>query len=1052
MSGKQSFYKNLCIVACLLLLLVSVGAVHPIVRAQPTNRTLAEQLYDAYHPVQTAQIKSASKPTGVSTIQMITDHGPPVTLPLYQTNAQASVSGTQKQAQTNSHQRLALDHAFDAPAASVQVSGTSYTSQAIKPWTFAVYMGSDTSDTSNLSRQALDNLHSMGLGGGTTANMNVVALLDLINQPTHYYEIDDANANPTQYLTDKTPSTFNGKNVDTGNPQTFIDFMAFVKQNYPAQHYAVVLWSHGGGWKGIEADDTSSSLWTMAKLRTALDGGRQQLGVAKYDLLLTDACFMAQYEVAFEVAPYIDVLVASEEEVSSSGFPYQNFLPTLQSTPNITNAQFASTIVDAYSTFYGSGGEGNYPAFTLSALQFGAPFDAFASNMLDFGSSLLAISNTQAGELLTARRATQQYHDPDFADLGDFVLHVRNDSSITDATVRTSATALLTTLTSGSGFVIREAHGAASTNSRGISIEFPAEPGKKLRGSPTTIASGSEESPIAPGYDQLQVKQTPWYGLLLGLETGNYSNTSSLPAFVPQFVPPPAAASTDDVVFSSVLNNQQVDLSRIKATPSPDDPLLLFSDGSINTYPRWSPDGKFVAYISNSGTTTTNSNRNIFIIKADGSSPNTTGSPQQLTQYQINCPGGPGTGTKCIFQQVVDLSWLGDNSGLLYTLVSSDLTSIPVSSKKSIHLIGSNGAYETQLAPNQLFGNVNGFGDADFASPDLNAVGGQIRYLLFSYNTPSTGNYNEKFRDNNLGFIDLTSLPLDYTDLYGIFLNDPQKSDLGNFLKADYPVWRPGSDDITFLYNRRGDPPIIRNFDWRTPPAVGVWERQNKLYPKYGDEFYPTYDIGRVLLYKSNNAYRFQMETSIWADPNAQSGSGVNFRPSWQPVYNSSNLVASYSRDSGFSYDIALFGNIADDTRTNDTFDLLTTDGSSYLPSWGIVTAADVRARLQVSPRYLEPGAKSYYYLSGGGFQPNEQVQLVDVTDGGNTVIGTVTADTNGAFTKRFTLTLDMQTSKAHYFVARGTVVVPELGGIKTSNQDVLVPISHVVYLPIVIR
>src|SRR5262249_8010289 len=40
--------------------------------------------------------------------------------------------------------------------------------------------------------------------------------------------------------------------VDSGAPETLIDFIRWGAQNRPAERYALVLWSHGSGWEPKE--------------------------------------------------------------------------------------------------------------------------------------------------------------------------------------------------------------------------------------------------------------------------------------------------------------------------------------------------------------------------------------------------------------------------------------------------------------------------------------------------------------------------------------------------------------------------------------------------------------------------------------------------------------------------------------------------------------------------------------------------------------------------------------------------------------------------------
>jgi hypothetical protein len=43
--------------------------------------------------------------------------------------------------------------------------------------------------------------------------------------------------------------------IDSGNPQTLIDFATWAIGAYPAEHYVLILGDHGAGWNGGWYDD-----------------------------------------------------------------------------------------------------------------------------------------------------------------------------------------------------------------------------------------------------------------------------------------------------------------------------------------------------------------------------------------------------------------------------------------------------------------------------------------------------------------------------------------------------------------------------------------------------------------------------------------------------------------------------------------------------------------------------------------------------------------------------------------------------------------------------
>ena len=871
---------------------------------------------------------------------------------------------------------------------------------APKPWTFAVYIAGDNS----LSTYADLNLNQMIKSGGSNANVNIVVLIDQANKPTSY---DLVTAGGLQNVT---PASING-NIDTGDPQKFVDFMGFVAQNYPAQRYATAIWNHGGGWTAVEVDDPTGDRWDMAELRRALQGGLQQLGRPKFDMLLFDACLMAQYEVASEVASYVDVLVASEQTVPGAGTPYDAYLaPTLVANPATTPEQFGNKIVEAYDASYAA--DSNARDYTLAALKLEGPFAGIQAATDAFANALLAAGATSAGDIQQARDASQTYAYPTFIDLADFATNVK--ARVSDPNVQQTATALLGALAVGGGFVLSEKHGPQANGSHGLSVYLPG---------PTT------QGGYNPGYDQLLVKGTPWHTFVNALYSGKYPGNTSGGEPTPA-PPPPVSSSTTDIAYTQRYSPQQWDLGRIASVASPDqeaEKFGLLSDGFRNTYPRWSPNGKIVAYVSDrgGGEGRTGLEQDLFAIKADGKPLDGATGPTRLTTSDMACPDGPGTGKTCIVEQAYDPSWLGDGSGIVYTKLRVDLSNYPdVTRRQSIRLIGfsQDGVSDNELLPGKFLND-----DVLVSNADYNGT-----LLVFRYEAPKDAGYDEDFVANNLAFIDTTEDP---AQVRFIGINSAAERAGGDYAFANYPTFRPGTSDLAFLYSRVGDPSVFQGLDQRTPPASGQFENP-----------FDTYDIGRMTLAKDNGGYQFTMHEPLWAFEHPEEGEGANLRPSWRPD-GSGNLTASYSTDGGSTYNVGLFLNVGDTNFQDDRGFLITSDGYSYLPSWGTVAAADVVARLEVKPIYLEPGANANYYLVGSGFAPGEQVQLTRA----GAAFGSVQADAKGAFEAPFKLPKG-STPGAVKFTAKGAT-----SG-KASNESALVALAprngegqrFSVYLPLV--
>ena len=128
------------------------------------------------------------------------------------------------------------------------------------------------------------------------------------------------------------------------DPETLTDFILWNKEKYPAKRYALVLWDHGGGSKtGLFIDELfDNDIMYLYELGTALrDSG------IKTDLVLFDACLMANLETAFIIKDYAEYMVASEEVVVGQGTAVGDWLQELYYSPTSNGKRLARIICDA---------------------------------------------------------------------------------------------------------------------------------------------------------------------------------------------------------------------------------------------------------------------------------------------------------------------------------------------------------------------------------------------------------------------------------------------------------------------------------------------------------------------------------------------------------------------------------------------------------------------------------------------------------------------------------------------------------------------------------
>jgi len=207
-----------------------------------------------------------------------------------------------------------------------------------KAWTYLVYMGADN----NLDTWGDFSLDLMKIGLTSDQDVSVVVLYD------HY----GASADLLQVTSAGVVKLADYGEPDMGNPETLRQFLSWGVQTFPANHYAVVLWSHGGGWKYIIKDSTSGTRMSIAGLESAMSSVAAELGRGgKFDITLFDACLMSLVEVADQLTPVTDYVVASEQSVNSTGFPYDLMLQRLVAGPTVSSGDYARGIADDYYVF-----------------------------------------------------------------------------------------------------------------------------------------------------------------------------------------------------------------------------------------------------------------------------------------------------------------------------------------------------------------------------------------------------------------------------------------------------------------------------------------------------------------------------------------------------------------------------------------------------------------------------------------------------------------------------------------------------------------------------
>ncbi|PLX76140.1 MAG: hypothetical protein C0614_10370 [Desulfuromonas sp.] len=343
-----------------------------------------------------------------------------------------------------------------------------------KDWTYLVYMGADN----NLSTAGVIDLNEMEMVG-SDENINIVLQAEFSTEFTPFSDFGytDYSGQTLRFLVqaDNNSDRINLKsgdeigNVNMGHPNTLRDFIQWGTANYPAKHYALVIWDHGAGWKsrsyvkGAVEDATSDSFMSLPDLAKAVRDAGVHLDVINFD-----ACLMAMYEVAYEFKGLVDYMVFSEETEPGSGDPYDTILAALAQNPGMTPSKLAETIVEKYVDFYRESQRED--KVTKSAINM-AYIEALDQAVVDLSNAITSNFATNAGGIFSALNKSQRYAYPTNYDLFDWCSALRNQ--FPSGPIRIAAQALIDLL-NDSDFVIKnQTFGESVANSHGLAIYAP---------------------------------------------------------------------------------------------------------------------------------------------------------------------------------------------------------------------------------------------------------------------------------------------------------------------------------------------------------------------------------------------------------------------------------------------------------------------------------------------------------------------------------------------------------------------------------------------------
>lgn len=227
----------------------------------------------------------------------------------------------------------------------------------IADWTILYYVGADN----NLEDAMLNDINEFELAGGSNSQVKIVALVDRSEEfdssngdwtDTRLMEVgrDTSRDHTTQFppTVDSVVLADLGE-LDTSYGNNLLDFLVWGIESYPAQHYAVILNDHGGGWLGTVVDDASGgTILSIGSLDRTFKAALQNTGLSKFDLLINDSCLMSNVDHYGLMAKYFDYAIGSPETTFNPSFDMTLLLNELNDNPNIDIGKLGKDIADKY--------------------------------------------------------------------------------------------------------------------------------------------------------------------------------------------------------------------------------------------------------------------------------------------------------------------------------------------------------------------------------------------------------------------------------------------------------------------------------------------------------------------------------------------------------------------------------------------------------------------------------------------------------------------------------------------------------------------------------
>jgi len=316
--------------------------------------------------------------------------------------------------------------------------------------------------------------------------------------------------------------------VNMGDPEALSDYVKWGMKQYPANHYMLVIWDHGQGWRSIlnsllrrhrmllksrsigledtllgfrngslllhTGDGSATETGETAPFRSApgasyrsasndqtnndvlynreiQDSLTSTLNGAKLDVIGFDACLMSMVETMYAMRDVGRYLVASEELVPAKGWKYDEWLNAVIAQHPQDALSMAKITVDAYKKYYTNPNTSD-PETTMAAINL-EQSQTLADSLSVLSDSLTRKIDNELQAIIEARSATSEYapgYSFHHVDLAQFLKQLKRRSS--DPQIRNQIDAVLSNINNAVVANYAGDERQSSYGSNGLAIYF----------------------------------------------------------------------------------------------------------------------------------------------------------------------------------------------------------------------------------------------------------------------------------------------------------------------------------------------------------------------------------------------------------------------------------------------------------------------------------------------------------------------------------------------------------------------------------------------------